>query len=159
MADISSVLGGAGRREGPAQCRDTADRDGDRPVVGSGVILDASGVIMTNNHVVAAVSQARHGSVRTVVTLNDGRTGGFDIVAADPQSDIAVVRARDLSGLTPISTGSSADLRVGQPVVAVGSPLGLEGTVTEGIISALNRPVCPRVACRPRRSGIRGDPN
>jgi putative serine protease PepD len=120
--------------------------DADNYVVGSGVILDASGLIMTNNHVVAAASQAPSGSVvRTVVTLNDGRTAGFDIVAADPQSDIAVVRARHLSGLTPISTGSSANLRVGQPVVAVGSPLGLEGTVTDGIISAVNRPVCPRV--------------
>ena len=79
------------------------------------------------------------------MTLNDGRTAGFDVVAADAQSDIAVVRARQLSGLTPISTGSSASLRVGQPVMAVGSPLGLEGTVTEGIISALNRPVCPSV--------------
>jgi putative serine protease PepD len=115
-------------------------------VVGSGVILDASGLIMTNYHVVAAASQARPGSVvRTGVTLNDGLTAGFDVVGADAQSDIAVVRARQLSGLTPISTGSSASLRVGQPVMAVGSPLGLEGTVTEGIISALNRPVCPSV--------------
>ncbi len=120
--------------------------DADGYAVGSGVILDASGLIMTNYHVVAAASQAPRGSVmRTAVTLNDGRTAGFDIVASDPQSDIAVVRARHLSGLTPISTGSSANLRVGQPVVAVGSPLGLQGTVTEGIISALNRPVCPRV--------------
>jgi putative serine protease PepD len=83
--------------------------------------------------------------VRTGVTLKDGRTAGFDVVAADAQSDIAVVRARQLSSLTPISTGSSESLRVGQPVMAVGSPLGLEGTVTEGIISALNRPVCPSV--------------
>jgi putative serine protease PepD len=121
-------------------------RDDDDYVVGSGVILDASGLIMTNYHVIAAASEAPRGSVmRTVVTLNDGRTAGFDIVAADPQSDIAVVRARHLSGLPPISSGSSASLRVGQPVMAVGSPLGLEGTVTEGIISALNRPVCPSV--------------
>jgi putative serine protease PepD len=120
--------------------------DDDNYVVGSGVILDANGLIMTNYHVVAAASQAPRGSVmRTAVTLNDGRTAEFDSVAADPQIDIAVVRARHLSGLTPISAGSSATLRVGQPVVAVGSPLGLAGTVTEGIISALNRPVCPRV--------------
>ena len=63
------------------------------------------------------------------------------MVGADPGSDIAVVRAKNVSGLTPIAVGSSADLRVGQDVVAIGSPLGLEGTVTTGIISALNRPV------------------
>jgi putative serine protease PepD len=114
--------------------------------VGSGVVLDASGLIMTNYHVVATASEAGPGAVvQTGVTLNDGRTAGFDVVGVDAQSDIAVVRARQLSGLTPISTGSSASLRVGQPVMAVGSPLGLEGTVTEGIISALNRPVCPSV--------------
>ena len=100
---------------------------------------------MTNNHVVASVSPEPHLSTRTVVTLNDGRTAGFDVIAADPQSDIAVVRAHELAGLTPISFGSSAKLRIGQPVVAVGSPLGLDGTVTDGIVSALNRPVCPPV--------------
>src|SRR6202022_1326812 len=65
----------------------------------------------------------------------------FSIVGTDPTSDIAVVRAKGLSGLTAITIGSSANLRVGQAVVAVGSPLGLQGTVTTGIISALNRPV------------------
>ena len=65
----------------------------------------------------------------------------FTVVGTDPASDIAVVRAQGVSGLTPITLGSSANLRVGQDVVAVGSPLGLEGTVTTGIVSALNRPV------------------
>src|SRR5690606_22638262 len=60
---------------------------------------------------------------------------------SDPSSDIAVVRATNVTGLTPVTLGSSADLRVGQDVVAIGSPLGLEGTVTTGIVSALNRPV------------------
>ena len=63
------------------------------------------------------------------------------VVGTDPSSDIAVVRAEGVSGLTPITIGSSGNLRVGQDVVAIGSPLGLEGTVTTGIISALNRPV------------------
>ncbi|MGB7161977.1 MAG: trypsin-like peptidase domain-containing protein, partial [Mycobacterium sp.] len=73
--------------------------------------------------------------------FNDGRTAEFTVVGADPTTDIAVVRVQGISGLTPISLGSSANLRVGQPVMAVGSPLGLEGTVTTGIVSSLNRPV------------------
>jgi putative serine protease PepD len=77
----------------------------------------------------------------STVTFADGSTAPFTVVGTDPATDIAVVRAQGVSGLTPISLGSSADLRVGQDVVAIGSPLGLEGTVTTGIISALNRPV------------------
>jgi putative serine protease PepD len=75
------------------------------------------------------------------VTFSDGRTAPFTVLGADPTSDIAVVRVTGVTGLSPISIGSSANLRVGQPVVAVGSPLGLEGTVTTGIVSSLNRPV------------------
>ncbi|MEW5808035.1 MAG: trypsin-like peptidase domain-containing protein [Actinomycetota bacterium] len=108
---------------------------------GSGVILSTDGLILTNNHVVAAAANGGPGGPQTKVTFADGRTAPFDIVGTDPGSDIAVVRAKGVSGLTPIAIGSSADLRVGQDVVAIGSPLGLEGTVTTGIISALNRPV------------------
>jgi putative serine protease PepD len=108
---------------------------------GSGIILTPDGLIITNNHVVAALGTEPRESVRTVVTLNDGHTAPFDVVAADPKSDIAIVRAEGISGLNPISIGSSTDLRVGQPVVAVGSPLGLQNTITTGVISALNRPV------------------
>jgi putative serine protease PepD len=77
----------------------------------------------------------------TTVTFADGSTSTFSIVGIDPASDIAVVRAKGATGLTPMTLGSSTNLRVGQNVVAVGSPLGLEGTVTTGIVSALNRPV------------------
>jgi putative serine protease PepD len=108
---------------------------------GSGIILSSDGLIMTNNHVVAAAGGASQESVRSLVKLNDGRTVPFSVVATDTESDVAVLRAQGISGLTPISFGSSADLRVGQPVAAVGSPLGLTGTVTVGIVSALNRPV------------------
>jgi putative serine protease PepD len=121
---------------------------------GSGIILSPDGLIMTNNHVVAAAANpgpagpgaanpgpAAPGGAQTRVTFSDGRTAPFTVVAADPTSDIAVVQAQGASGLTPITFGSSANLRVGQQVVAVGSPLGLDGTVTAGIISALDRPV------------------
>ncbi|HEX7429491.1 MAG TPA: trypsin-like peptidase domain-containing protein [Mycobacterium sp.] len=104
---------------------------------GSGIILSSDGLILTNNHVVAAAK----GGPETTVTFSDGRTAQFTVVGTDPSSDTAVVRADGVSDLTPITLGSSANLRVGQDVVAIGSPLGLEGTVTTGIISALNRPV------------------
>lgn len=107
---------------------------------GSGIILSADGLILTNNHVVAGAKDAPP-PVQTKVTFNTGNTTTFQIVGTDPSSDIAVVRAKGVSGLTPISLGSSSNLVVGQQVVAVGSPLGLQGTVTEGIISSLNRPV------------------
>jgi putative serine protease PepD len=107
---------------------------------GSGIILSSDGLILTNNHVVAVPNGAPVG-VNTLVTFADGRTAPFSIVGADPTIDIAVVRVHGISGLTPITLGSSANLRVGQNVVAVGSPLGMEGTVTAGIISALDRPV------------------
>ena len=109
---------------------------------GSGIVLDPDGLILTNNHVVS-VPGAGPGlsGAETTATFNDGRIASFTIVGADPMSDIAVIRAKHMSGLTAITIGSSADLRVGQSVVAVGSPLGLESTVTAGIISALNRPV------------------
>lgn len=118
---------------------------------GSGIILTADGLILTNNHVVQAArpgagpSSPLPGAVpvgaRTKVTFSDGSNKPFTVVGTDPSSDIAVVRAQDVSGLTPITLGSSSSLRVGQDVVAIGSPLGLEGTVTTGIVSALNRPV------------------
>ncbi|MCW2550399.1 MAG: trypsin-like serine protease with C-terminal domain [Mycobacterium sp.] len=117
---------------------------GDEGDQGSGIILTTDGLIMTNNHVVSAAVEANRtapGSAHTEVRFNDGHTAPFTVVATDPTSDIAVVQAQGASGLTTIAMGSSADLRVGQQVVAVGSPLGLDGTVTTGIISALDRPV------------------
>ncbi len=124
---------------------------------GSGIILSADGLILTNNHVVAAATKPAGPpggpggaggpggpggpAPKTTVTFSDGRTAPFTVVGADPTSDIAVIRVQGVSGLTPISMGSSSDLRVGQPVVAIGSPLGLSGTVTTGIVSAMNRPV------------------
>ncbi|HUL99790.1 MAG TPA: trypsin-like peptidase domain-containing protein, partial [Mycobacterium sp.] len=105
---------------------------------GSGIILTSDGLILTNNHVVAAAAERGPGagSPTTTVTFSDGHTVPFTVVGTDPSTDIAVVRAEGVSGLTPVTIGSSSNLKVGQDVVAVGSPLGLEGTVTTGIISA-----------------------
>jgi putative serine protease PepD len=114
---------------------------------GSGIILSTDGKILTNNHVIAAAAPKAPGGTpggavpKTTVTFSDGRTAPFTVIGADPTSDIAVVQVQGISGLSPISMGSSSDLRVGQSVVAIGSPLGLSGTVTTGIVSALNRPV------------------
>jgi len=116
-------------------------KQGDKSAEGSGIILDPNGLIMTNNHVVSVPGPPGQKGVDTRVTFSDGRTTTFSVVGADPATDIAVIRAKSASGLTPISIGSSAKLTVGQSVVAVGSPLGLDGTVTTGIISALDRPV------------------
>jgi putative serine protease PepD len=104
---------------------------------GSGVVISADGLVLTNNHVVAAAADGG----RLTVTFNDGRTATATIVGRDPASDIAVIKAAGVSGLTPVTIGRSGDLKVGEQVVAVGSPLGLSGTVTTGIVSALNRPV------------------
>ena len=119
---------------------------GNEVAQGSGIILTADGLIMTNNHVVSATADAgpaTPGGPRTTVTFADGRSAPFAVVGTDPTSDVAVVRAQGISGLTPITLGTSSNLRVGQQVVAVGSPLGLASTVTSGIISALHRKVSP----------------
>ncbi len=104
---------------------------------GTGVLLSSDGLILTNNHVVAAAEQGAD----LAVTFNDGRTADATLVGRDPVTDLAVIRASGMSGLTPATLGDSSGLKPGQEVVAIGSPLGLQGTVTSGIVSALNRPV------------------
>ncbi|KOV79238.1 S1C family serine protease [Nocardia sp. NRRL S-836] len=103
--------------------------------LGSGVILTADGRILTNNHVVASAG----GSV--TVTLNDGREVPATVVSTDPSSDLAVLQASGVSGLTPITWADSDDVKIGDGVMAIGSPSGLQGTVTTGIVSALDRKV------------------
>ncbi|MFW6091815.1 MAG: S1C family serine protease [Actinomycetota bacterium] len=103
---------------------------------GSGVIISSDGMILTNNHVVQAAQNGR-----ILVAFPDGSTAQAEVIGTDPLSDLAVIQAQDVSGLDAADLGRSADLEVGSPVVAIGSPLGLEGTVTAGIVSALDRPV------------------
>ena len=108
---------------------------GQRGGQGSGVIIDGSGHVLTNNHVVA-------GAEELTVTLADGRTFQAEVRGTDPSTDLAVITiSGSPSGLKAVALGNSDDLAVGDPVMAVGNPLGLAGTVTTGIVSALNRPV------------------
>lgn len=102
---------------------------------GSGVILTGDGSVLTNNHVVAGATGA------VTVTLADGSVHPATVVGAAPSYDLAVLKLAGVSGLTPAVLGRSAELRVGEQVVAIGSPQGLTGTVTAGILSALNRTV------------------
>lgn len=104
---------------------------------GSGVVLSSDGLILTNNHVVAGGGQG----AQLTVFFSDGSTAPATVVGADAVSDIAVIRTEGRTDLTPIELGGSENLAVGQEVVAVGSPLGLQSTVTAGIVSALDRPV------------------
>ncbi|BEP13212.1 hypothetical protein acdb102_15230 [Acidothermaceae bacterium B102] len=103
---------------------------------GSGIVIAANGYILTNNHVVAAA--ATSGSV--TVHFNDGTNAAATIVGTDLSSDLAVIKVAR-TNLQVAHIGSSAGVRVGDAVLAIGSPLGLSGTVTSGIVSALNRPV------------------
>ena len=104
---------------------------------GSGSILSSDGLVLTNNHVVAGAGP----DAQMEVLLADGTTHPATLVAGDAATDIAVIRIEGVNGLRPISLGNSSQVQVGQEVVAVGSPLGLTSTVTQGIVSAKNRPV------------------
>lgn len=103
---------------------------------GSGVIIDDSGHIVTNNHVVSGAQG------KVSVTLTDGRILQATVVGTDPTTDLAVIKLDDApSGLVPAAVGDSGAVVVGEPVMAVGNPLGLANTVTTGIVSAVDRPV------------------
>ena len=112
---------------GPQKQRGTAE--------GSGFMIDGQGSILTNYHVVAGAS-------KTTVTLKDGRAYDARIIGSDPSTDVAVLRINAPSSeLKPLPLGDSSKLSVGEPVVAIGNPLGYSGTETQGIVSALHRDI------------------
>ncbi|MCX4526602.1 trypsin-like peptidase domain-containing protein [Streptomyces sp. NBC_01551] len=101
---------------------------------GSGIVLTADGEIVTNNHVVSGASAIQ-------VTMSDGKKYDAKLVGTDPDKDLALIKLQGASGLKPAKLGNSDGLKVGEQVVAIGSPDRLTGTVTSGIVSALNREV------------------
>ena len=101
---------------------------------GSGVIIDSNGTILTNAHVVSSASSIE-------VLMSDGKTLPAKLIGADTSADVALIQLQNAGTVTPASIATGSTLRVGDTVLAFGSPLGLEGSVTEGIVSSLNRQV------------------
>jgi putative serine protease PepD len=112
--------------------------------LGSGFIVSSDGYAITNDHVVAGASGS------TQVTFSDGNTVSAKVVGSDPESDVAVLKL-DAANLTPIQFGDSDSAQVGDPVLAIGSPLALANTVTYGIVSAVDRPIAAGEAGGPTR--------
>ncbi|WP_217129485.1 trypsin-like peptidase domain-containing protein [Streptomyces sp. AC558_RSS880] len=104
---------------------------------GTGFVLDGRGHILTNDHVVEPAGD--DGEI--TVTFHSGDTAEATVVGRDSGYDLAVVKVKGVSGLTPLPLGNSDNVRVGDPVVAIGAPFDLAGTVTSGIISARERPI------------------
>nr|WP_153808091.1 trypsin-like peptidase domain-containing protein [Nocardia sp. SYP-A9097] len=113
---------------------------GDSGSTGSGVVIDGQGYIVTNNHVISLAANDKSGKAQLQVVFSDGTRVPTSIVGRDIKSDLAVLKV-DVKNLSVIQLGNSDDVKVGDDVLAIGSPLGLEKTVTSGIVSALHRPV------------------
>ncbi|MGW5851510.1 S1C family serine protease [Streptomyces sp. NPDC055254] len=109
-------------------------RTGSGQGTGSGIVLTADGEIVTNNHVISGAAEIQ-------VTMSDGKKYAAKIVGTDPDKDLALIRLQGAAGLRPAKLGNSGGLKVGEEVVAIGSPDRLTGTVTSGIVSALDREV------------------
>ncbi|TFD80905.1 PDZ domain-containing protein [Cryobacterium psychrophilum] len=106
---------------------------------GSGVILSADGYVLTNTHVVTLDGAVGDATIQ--VKSSDGKLYAATVVGTDPISDLAVIKLTDAAGLTPIVMADSSKINVGDTAIAIGAPLGLSGTVTNGIVSALNRSI------------------
>ncbi|MGW6545837.1 S1C family serine protease [Streptomyces massasporeus] len=133
--DADSVAGIAGRAL-PSVVTLHVSGSGEQGT-GTGFVLDTRGHILTNNHVV----QPGGSGGEITVTFNGGQTAQAEIVGRDSGYDLAVVKVKGVGGLTPLPLGNSDNVQVGDPVVAIGAPFDLAGTVTSGIISAKQRPI------------------
>ncbi|MFF7374365.1 trypsin-like peptidase domain-containing protein [Streptomyces massasporeus] len=133
--DADSVAGIAGRAL-PSVVTLHVSGSGEQGT-GTGFVLDTRGHILTNNHVV----QPGGSGGEITVTFNGGQTAEAEVVGRDSGYDLAVVKVKGVGGLTPLPLGNSDNVQVGDPVVAIGAPFDLAGTVTSGIISAKQRPI------------------
>ncbi|WP_405869557.1 trypsin-like peptidase domain-containing protein [Streptomyces sp. NBC_00005] len=113
----------------------------DESGTGTGFVLDDQGHILTNNHVVEPAAGSTGSAGEISVTFNSGDTAKATVVGRDSGYDLAVVKVSNVRGLKPMPLGNSDNVQVGDPVVAIGAPYDLEGTVTSGIISAKERPI------------------
>ncbi|GHH87911.1 protease [Streptomyces sulfonofaciens] len=132
-ADSRGTVSGVAAAVSPSIVEVSASVPGGQST-GSGVILTGDGEILTNNHVVSGASQVR---ART----SNGKSYNAEVVGTDPKKDLALVKLDGATGLKAATLGDSNGLKVGDQVVAIGSPEGLTGTVTSGIVSALDRDV------------------
>ena len=123
---------------------------------GSGIILDTEGHILTNTHVVTLGGQTSSPDVE--VRTSDGNVHKAKVVGTDPLSDLAVIKI-DAEGLTPATFGDSGKLNVGDTTIAIGAPLGLAGTVTDGIVSTLSRTISVSSSAVPENSGDSAQPS
>ena len=117
---------------------------------GSGVVLSSDGYVLTNTHVVTLDGAIANPTIK--VTSSDGKLYKATVIGTDPISDLAVIKLTDASGLTPITWADSCKLNVGDTAIAIGAPLGLSGTVTNGIVSALNRSITVASSAAPKSS-------
>ncbi|HEY0261134.1 MAG TPA: trypsin-like peptidase domain-containing protein [Lacisediminihabitans sp.] len=125
---------------------------------GSGVILSKDGYVLTNTHVVTLDGEIANPTVQ--VTTSDGHLYEASIVGTDPIADLAVIKLKNASGLQPAEFANSSKLNVGETAVAIGAPLGLSNTVTDGIVSALNRSISIASSAAPdSSSGDSSTPN
>jgi putative serine protease PepD len=125
---------------------------------GSGVVLSKDGYVLTNTHVVTLDGEIADPAVK--VTTSDGRLYDATVVGTDPIADLAVIKLKDPSNLTPAEFADSSKLNVGETAIAIGAPLGLANTVTDGIVSALNRSISIASSAAPKSdSGDSSSPN
>lgn len=136
--DSATVVTAAAAKASPSVVT-LAVSEGGQGGSGSGIILDEEGHVLTNTHVVTLGGAAPDPDIQ--VRMSDGSVSDATLVGTDPLSDLAVIQLEDIEGIQPAELGSSGDLNVGDQTIAIGAPLGLAGTVTDGIVSTLNRTI------------------